>query len=403
MEKWIPVVLIITLLAGSGGSYLVTSNIYKPQVASLESQLVSTQQALNEKTQNYTVLLNNYQTLLQAKATLDTNFASLTSTYNELKNKHETLQYDYNSLKAEQDSLNADYNALSSQYDTLKASIDSGFIKLSSDYVDLQKKYDILSQTVASNVYNTPGDSTMLKYFYQLTKDVRTLNATLWSYFCEESSFKNTITVSEIIKVESTVRTIIGSSTNEWNNYQHIHEYITSNIKYVYDITFPYITYYSYIDVNGIRYLTGFDTSNIDNYIQKPQFTLQYKQGDCDDQAALEYAMLRYYNKYIVGTDYNLYLAVLQFSDGSGHVAVFMPIQGGKVTIFDPAGNYLTTSGYSLSSKSAASELESYNSHWISSSGSITNIDLYWINITDGSSTLIAHGTRAEIATYLAK
>jgi hypothetical protein len=42
----------------------------------------------------------------------------------------------------------------------------------------------------------------------------------------------------------------------------------------------------------------------IANYVQTPEWTLTQKQGDCDDQAALEYAMLRYYNKYIAGTDY---------------------------------------------------------------------------------------------------
>ena len=395
MEKWVPAALILVLLAGSGGGYLFTSNLYKPQIASLENQLSLTQQTLDEKTKNYTDLNDKYQTLNQAKITLESTYNSLNSNYNNLKTNYDSLESTYNSL-------NSNYNALNSQYNTLKNNVDSGFVKLSSDYVDLKKQYDSLSQMVGSSLYGTPGDTTILKYYYQLTKDVRSLNATLWEYCNLRLSFKNTLTISEVMKVENTVRTIIGSSTDEWSNYQNIHQYVTSNIQYVYDIDFPCIMGYKYVDVNGVRYLTEFNTSTIQNYVQKPQFTLEYKQGDCDDQAALEYAMLRYYNKYIVGTDYNLYVADIEFSDGNGHAAVFMPVQGGALTIFDPAGHYLTSSSSTIAAKPAASELEVYNTHW-ASIGSITHITLYWVNLTDGSSNVVAQGTRAEVAAYLSK
>jgi hypothetical protein len=51
-------------------------------------------------------------------------------------------------------------------------------------------------------------------------------------------------------------------------------------------------------------------------------------------------------------------MRALDFSDGSSLVAVFMSVMGGKRTIFDPAGNYLTTTGSTTASKAAVSELE---------------------------------------------
>jgi len=386
--------LIVMLLAGSGGGYFLASDTYTSQVETLEGQLSTIQQQLTEKTQMYTMLNDDYQTLSQQAAALQTSKTSLQSSY-------DTLQTSYNTLEADHNSLQADYEALLAQYDTLQGSIDAGFTDLSVKYVNLKKDYDDLSTTLSDRVSGTPGDSQMYNNYYQLTLAVRSLNSTLWQYINEDNSFKRTLTTTEVLKMENPVRTAIGSSTNDWTNYQKIHEYVTTNVNYVYDVEFPYITYYSWLEVNGVNYLTDFTIDTIQNHVQTPEFTLQNKQGDCDDQAALEYAMLRYYNKYIVGSDYSLYIAVMNFSDGSGHVAVFMPVSGGQLTILDPAGRYLTVNGSTITAKSAAAELESYNIHW-SGNGSITKIQLYRIDMMDGSYTKVIQGTRAQVASYLA-
>jgi hypothetical protein len=393
MDKWVPVVLVIMLLVGSGGGYFLSSSMYTSQINSLEEQLTtSQQQAASLNTSN--------QALIQEKATLEASKASIQAQYDSQQASYATLQSSYGNLQATYTNLQGDYAVLSSQYNTFKSSVDSGFASLSTDYVKLQKDYDDLSTMISNNVYGTPGDTQMLNNYKKLTFAVQRLNSTLWYYCNEVSSFRNTLTMAEVMKMETTVRSVVGSSTDIWANYQRIHEYIASNVKYVYDIEFPYISYYSYINVNGVRYLTDFNVGTIDNYVQRPDWTLQYKQGDCDDQAALEFAMLRYYNKYIVGTDYKLYLAELNFSDSTSHVSVFMPVTGGKLTILDPAGNYLTKSSSNIASQAAASELESYNSHW-SKNGSITQIMLYSINLTDGSYIKVAQGTLAQIISFL--
>lgn len=380
MESWVPVALVAMLLVGGGVGYFVSSGMYTPQITSLQGQLTTSQQE--------TASLNTInQGLSQEMAVLQTSLAQLQSDYASLQGTHTNLQ--------------AEYATLSSQYDMLSAGVDAGFASLSSDYVKLQKDYNDLSTLISNNVYGTPGDAQMLNHLKTLTLAVRGLNSTLWDYCNEISSFRRTLTTGEILKMETPVRVAVGSSTDAWSNYQKIHEYVTSNVKYVYDVDIPYISYYTYLDVNGVRYLTDFDVETIANYVQTPEWTLTQKQGDCDDQAALEYAMLRYYNKYLTGTDYNLYLTELDFSDGSSHVAVFMPVAGGKLTILDPAGNYLTKTGSTIASKAAASELDTYNTHW-SKNGQITRIRLYSIDMTNGSYTKVSEGTRAQVASFLA-
>jgi uncharacterized protein YlxW (UPF0749 family) len=395
MEKWVPVVIIVVLLVGSGGGYLFASSTYGSQVTTLENQLAASQQQLTAKTQEYDSLNADYQALSQSATAIE-------ASKNALQTSYDGLQTSYSSLEADYASLQDSYDTLSTQYTTLQGSVDSGIADLSDKYVALKNDYDVLAQMMSNNVYGTPGDTAMLNNYYKLNLAVRRLNATLWEYCNQVSSYKNTLTTAEVLKMESTVRSVVGSSMDNWPNYQRIHEYITANVAYVYDIEFPYISTYSYQDVNGVYYLTDFDVWTITNYVQTPEFTLQYKQGDCDDQAALEYAMLRYYNKYMVGSDSNLYLAEMTFADGSGHVAVFMPFSGGQVTILDPAGNYLTKTGITIDSKGAVAELETYNSHWLSQNDEITNIKLYSINMTNGSYTTVSQGTRAQVAAWLA-
>ena len=162
----------------------------------------------------------------------------------------------------------------------------------------------------------------------------------------------------------------------------------------------PYITI-SYVDVNGHTYAYKIDVSTFQKYIQTPKLTLEIKQGDCDDQAILVYAMIKYYMKYVVGTEYTLYLAEITFNNNEGHLAVFLPVQGGELYIIDPAGHYLTSTFLgTITSQPAYQELQSY-SNWWSSEGGIKRIVLYEVNIVDGSYTIVEQGNISQIASFL--
>jgi hypothetical protein len=381
MSTRVVIGLVICLLSGSMLGYTLNSNLSESNIALLQGELSSTQQVLDEDQRTIIDMTNKLHALSGEKMELQSSYSSLSSNYSMLKSSFSSLQ---------------------TQYEILSNDSDSGYVQLSSKYIDLLNRYDALSKMLSDKIYGTPNSDTMLRYYYQLNEKVRLLNNSLWSKCNLESSFGNTLSLGEVTQMKDAVKSIVGSSTDHWSNYQGIYQYVSSNIIYVYDVEMPYITYYRYVDVNGIRYLTGFNYSAIDNYVQKPSWTLENKQGDCDDQATLEYAMLRYYNKYYIGTDYNLYIADIDFNDDSGHVAVFMPVQGGKLIILDPAGHYLTSTRSIIDSKPAASELNSYNANW-SKDGHIKNIKLYWVDLETGGHAVVSEGTLSEIADYLSQ
>jgi hypothetical protein len=50
-----------------------------------------------------------------------------------------------------------------------------------------------------------------------------------------------------------------------------------------------------------------------------------------------------------------------------------------------------------ITSKEALSELQAYSNYWSDTTGAITNMALYKINVTDGSYTLFANGTISQV------
>jgi hypothetical protein len=112
--------------------------------------------------------------------------------------------------------------------------------------------------------------------------------------------------------------------------------------------------------------------------------------------------MIQYYRKYIMGTEYSLYIAHIEFSDGIGHAAVFLPVKGGEICIIDPAGKYLTSSNGKIASKPASTELQEYSNYW-SEHGTIKYIKLYSISITDGSYKIVAEGNINKIVEFLSQ
>ncbi len=286
-----------------------------------------------------------------------------------------------NSLQQQYTILNGMYTQSQSNYNTLY-----------SNYNDLQSRYNSLQTN-----YNTLNSehTSMSSDYSTLSSDVDSLYKLLFSYADLTSSFSRTLNDAAIKATSSVVASQNGGS--QWPTTQNIYNYITSNIKYVNDIDMPYISGMTLGD--GVH-ISHFTTSTVQNYIQTPALTLSIKQGDCDDQATLAYAMIKYYMKYIAGTEYTLYLARIVFNDGSSHVAVFIPVTGGNVCVLDPAGSYLTRHYGAIYANPASTELQNYSSHW-ASTGIITQITLYNINVVDGSYTTAASGTVSQIAAAL--
>jgi len=323
-------------LVGYGGAYF----FYTPQINELSLQ---------------------YENLSQERDDLNTAYENMSEDY-------ENLNTDYEILEDQRDDLQDQYSTLSSQYNTLQIDCNS----ISANY-----------------------DSTLDK-LKGLSDDVQDFNELLNSYCFFEESFPRVLCSNEVEEVSSIV-SLITFPSEIWVNYNTIYNYIVLNVEYVNDIGLPYITTCEYQNFDGDEVITGFSTDTREDYIQTPKFTLENEQGDCDDQAVLAYAMIGYYDKYIYGTEYELYIA---FSSGSGHVAVFLPVQDGNLCIIDPSGNYLTRRSGSITSKTASIELQNYDNYW-STQGEITNIQLYQVNIVTGISTMVESGSINEIADFL--
>ncbi len=170
-----------------------------------------------------------------------------------------------------------------------------------------------------------------------------------------------------------------------------------SNVRYAYDIEIPYISTWI-LSEGGETYVADIWTYTSRNYVQTPKLTVDLGQGDCDDQAILAYAMLKYYMRNVHGKYYSLYLAYIEFSDNNAHLAVFMPVSGGNICIIDPASAYLTKNIFgTITSKEALSELNAYSSSWRSSAGSITYIRLYSV-AADGSYMAVSEESMSQVA-----
>jgi uncharacterized membrane-anchored protein YhcB (DUF1043 family) len=311
--------------------------------------------------------------------------ASNVITYINLQN----VQQQYNDLSSLYSNLKSNYNELSNSYSSLKSSYD----KLSQDYQDLQLQYSSLK----SNYY------TLSSYYKGLSQNVLSLYNLFQSYISLEQAFSRTLNEEAVNKVSFTVSSVTRGSTSFWPSIEKIYYYVASSIKYTNDVDMLYISSYKYVNIDRFDYIASFETSTVRNYVQTPELTLEIKQGDCEDQAILTYAMIRYYMKHIIGTEYLLYIALIDFSDGSGHTAVFLPAQGGQVCIIDPAGSYLTKTEWGeITAKSAQFELNAYSNNW-SSHGSISSIKLYDVSIIDGSYKVVAEGDLNQITAFLSK
>jgi hypothetical protein len=275
-------------------------------------------------------------------------------------------------LKSSLSDLGINYKILSTQYDSLQ----KHYINISNNYVEI------------------------FWCLKDLSDDVKDLEGLLNSYCRVSNAIPRVLNNEEVEKTSSIVLSVTGGSSNLWLAYEKIYNYIVNNIDYVTDIRFPVISFSERV-INDNKFIKNIFTRTIRNYVQTPHFTLEYEQGDCDDKAVLAYAMIKCYLRNIYGKDYKLYLAQITFSDNTSHLSVFQPVKGPNLCIIDPAGRYLTSSNGSITTNVASLELKQYSNYWSSTFGEITNIELYHVNVIDGSYTVVANGPLKKIALFL--
>lgn len=241
--------------------------------------------------------------LFRENSVMKSDFASLSlentrleSNYDELQNRFSQLDINYSLLQSNYDGLQSDYNAYAQSYQSIK------------DQINLHSTHP----TENEKQLVTPTDSNVTNRMIQITGG--------WS------------------------------NPSDWNEYwsdmRKLYDWVTSNIKYVSDPTYPSLRESP---------LSGLGWSD-DNW-QFPNETLRTMQGDCDDQALLLASLLLAYNS----QKYAVYCILI-----IGHAALFLPVTGDQIIILDPTAGYSTNSGwpsYGLTSKDIRQEINNWLSY----------------------------------------
>ena len=214
------------------------------------------------------------------------------------------------------------------------------------------------------------------------------------------NALKRVLIEEEIKKIIPYTTTLTNNMENRWKAYQNIYNYMKTNIKSTYDLPFPYLMI-TQVKLKDINYITNVTLRYVPNYIQTPETTLKYGQGDCEDQAIAAYAIIKYYHKNILKEEHKTYLAHIQYQSGRAHLTTIIYEPEGKICIIDPPTNYITNINNQITAKPVYQELITYSNLWKSQEGRITYIKVYDVNIINGNHQIAAKGTIEEISMIL--
>ena len=316
-------------------------------------------------------------------------YTKLSAEHRSLVNRYQDLSFDYNTLLS-------NYNYLLKRYDELKEDFDElykMYTFLNVEHLNLQLKYNNLQLDYE---YLKDGCAKTSSSFLSLLNVLESL-----AYIPE--AFKRVLSWSAVEAVGKYVNESGVSPGDLWGSLQKIYDYIRAKVRYTYDVEIPVPSPPLLPNADSELLLGGWSYTMYRNYVQTPEFTAKYGQGDCDDQAILAYAMIKYYMIKVHGREYALYIAVVHF-DNSSHLAVFLPVKGGELTIIDPAGSYLTVDARGrICSRPAGVELQNYRNWWSRGKYQLKRIDLYSVDVRTGSYEKVASGTLEEIAAFLSK
>ena len=330
---------------------------------------------------------------------LRSRYAELLRSHTALSLDHARLRSDYEALSSRFSDLQADYRRLSDQYSLLQDS----YSKLEDRYSSLEKSYKAL---VSEHSFLKSEYASLEARYNRLVDQCVKLNETVNhvirvanSYGLTEEAIPRVLNGDAIKATATAVMSAGVSETDFWDSMQRIYSYVISNVEYVRDVEIPVWWVSSIVEIDGLTYVCEVKYCDLRNYVQTPELTLEIKQGDCEDQAILVYAMAKYYMREVCEVDYALYLMYVEFYSESAHMAVLLSVQGGRVCIIDPAGRYLTSQYGRIASRPALEELQRYSSYW-ASHGGVKYVELWDVKL-DGSIFVVAKGAIEEVAQAL--
>lgn len=338
-------------------------------VAKLNQEKTKLEGIVESQRKNITSLNEQIDSLNQRISTLNQQVSDLTSQVQTLSNEKTKLQNTVSALNAEVLQLQDEKSSLSTQLEQTTSRLNESLNRLSNASDNYDGWAEFLLSYSTSNSY---------------------LNYTAKRVFNDEElqNLRDPL-MNEVLTTPKYV----------WDSYQDIYNWITSNIKYVEDEPFPLPPNFNDFISGNVKDEVVYDT------MMAPSQTISLKQGDCDDQAALAYAMIKSYEKYILGKEYTGWLMYVDFEE-AGHVAVALPAIGSNnqtlLVIIDPAGHYLTKNAYGkIIANDPFVELNNYKNYWAEDGEMIQKITLY--DIKDGVAYIAVSGSINEVASFIAK
>jgi len=309
------IVVIILLISSSafGGYFWYQLNVTKNQLADTKVQLANILVELDATK----VELDN--TLVE----LDTSKAQLTDT----KTLLDTTQTQLVDTEAKLGTTKAQLVDTETQLDVTKTRLDTTTIQLETEKnknSQMLNQYASLKEQVNTRLGDTPED---------------------------KQSFINPSNALVSEKVLEITEGYSGDVSDYWRDCERLYRWVVNNISYSYD---------SYMPILPESISGGLIWQQ--DYWRMPEETIEDETGDCEDMAVLLASMLRSYNE----GKYQIWVLVIRSSvpEVKGHAAVAFPVQGGKLAILDPAGNYYTGQYGSLDSSSVSIAVNKWLSHW---------------------------------------
>jgi len=345
----IAVVLLATscLSSGSGGTTELESRVaqLESENHSLQAELSVCQTDFDSLEETKEQLDEDYQNVWTQMEELGNQLDGLQDNYDLLTDNHDSLIIDYQTLQTQnqeltnqRDSLLADYDSLQTQNQEVtdqRDALQTGYDSLVGDYDSLQTQKDDLQAEYDS----------LVDWYDEIRNEVN-LRGGNWM---DKMSFvtPNDVTVSA--KVEEVTGGFSSDVNEQWADIWKMYDWVVDNIEYNWDSQLPYLPY------------MGGTLSWYHDYWRMPSETLEDGVGDCEDMATLLASM---FLNYFSSAGYSCW-CVTWHSDESGHAAVAFPVEGGELTILDPAGNYYTHDSWGgLTSKDVSVAVDEWLAHW---------------------------------------
>jgi hypothetical protein len=224
-------------------------------------------------------------------------YSSLSLQYEQLSNEHNSLKKAYFSLEANRSLVEKELTRLQSEY----SSLNSTYYSLVDDKSRIEEWYGSIRREInlrqgiseEKKRFITPNDPEVGRIVFQTTGG--------WSRSGDFNEF--------------------------WSDLKKMYDWTTNNVGYSYDSPSPVLP-----EIYGRLEWRA-------EFFRYPNETIFEKHGDCEDQALLLASMILNY----LGRGFTVWV-VEWVSDSSAHMAVAMPVEGGRLTILDPAGRFHTSS-----------------------------------------------------------